>query len=86
MRILSLIHEDHAPSGVFGEAARLGYEIREGAFPVEHLAAAEEAFTSSSVREVMPVIGLDGAPLGAGSPGPAAQELQTRLRACASSP
>jgi 4-amino-4-deoxychorismate lyase len=71
---------------LLAEAARLGYEIREGAFPVEHLAAAEEAFTSSSVREVMPVIALDGAPLGAGSPGPAARELQTRLRACASSP
>ena len=68
------------------EAARLGYEIREGAFPVEHLAAAEEAFTSSSVREVMPVVALDGAPRGPGTPGPAAQELQTRLRACASSP
>jgi 4-amino-4-deoxychorismate lyase len=68
------------------EAARRGYEIREGVFPVDHLAAAEEAFTSSSVREVMPVVALDAAPLGAGTPGPAAQELQTRLRACASSP
>jgi 4-amino-4-deoxychorismate lyase len=68
------------------EAAGLGYEIREGAFPLEHLAAAEEAFTSSSVREVMPVVELDGKPLGRGEPGEAARELQTRLRACASSP
>ena len=30
----------------------------------EHLAAADEAFTSSSVREVVPVVELDGAPLG----------------------
>jgi 4-amino-4-deoxychorismate lyase len=68
------------------QAAELGYEVREGAFPLSHLASADEAFTSSSVREVMPVVELDGAPLGAGTPGPAAQELQTRLRACASSP
>ena len=39
--------------------------------------AAEEAFTSSSVREVMPVIELDGAPIGRG---PAADELQAALR------
>lgn len=68
------------------EAASLGYEIREGAFPLEHLAGAEEAFTSSSVREVMPAVEVDGAPLGEGTPGPAARELQTRLRACAFSP
>lgn len=65
------------------EAASLGYEVREGAFPVAHMAAAEEAFTSSSVREVMPVVELDGVLVGGGSPGPAAQELQAALRAAA---
>jgi 4-amino-4-deoxychorismate lyase len=62
------------------EAAALGYELREGAFPLAHLAAADEAFTSSSVREVMPVVELDGAPLGPGRPGRAAAALQERLR------
>jgi 4-amino-4-deoxychorismate lyase len=71
---------------LIAEAARLGYEVREGVFPLEHMAAAEEAFTSSSVREVMPAIELDGKPVGDGSPGEAARELQTRLRECASSP
>jgi 4-amino-4-deoxychorismate lyase len=71
---------------LIAEAARLDYEVREGVFPLEHMAAAEEAFTSSSVREVMPAIDLDGKPVGDGSPGEAARELQTRLRACASSP
>jgi 4-amino-4-deoxychorismate lyase len=71
---------------LIAEAARVGYEVREGVFPLEHMAAAEEAFTSSSVREVMPAIELDGRPVGDGSPGEAARELQTRLRACASSP
>jgi 4-amino-4-deoxychorismate lyase len=65
------------------EAAGLGYGVREGAFPVEQLAAAEEAFTSSSVREVMPVVALDGEPVGDGRPGPAADELQAALRRAA---
>ena len=67
------------------QAAAAGYEVREGVFPLEHMAAADEAFTSSSIREVMPVVRLDGDPLGAETPGPAAGELQRRLRACASS-
>jgi 4-amino-4-deoxychorismate lyase len=68
------------------EAAAAGYEVREGVFPLAHLAAADEAFTTSSIREVMPVVELDGSPVGSGAPGEAAQELQIRLRACASSP
>ena len=44
------------------------------------LAAADEAFTSSSVREVMPVIELDERAIGLGKPGPAARELQAALR------
>jgi 4-amino-4-deoxychorismate lyase len=67
-------------STLLEEAEGLGYDVREGAYPVDELAAAEEAFTSSSVREVMPVIELDGAPIGAGTPGPAAGELQAALR------
>jgi 4-amino-4-deoxychorismate lyase len=64
-------------------AAQLGYEVREGEFPLAHLASAAEAFTSSSVREVMPVVALDGAALGRGAPGSAAQKLQAALRAAA---
>jgi branched-subunit amino acid aminotransferase/4-amino-4-deoxychorismate lyase len=64
-------------------AAGLGYAVREGAFPLEHMVAAEEAFTSSSVREVMPVVELDRTPLGSGEPGSAARELQEALRAAA---
>ena len=68
------------------EAGGLDYDVREGAFPFAHLAAAEEAFTSSSVREVMPVVELDGAPVGDGRPGPAARALQAALRARAGQP
>jgi branched-subunit amino acid aminotransferase/4-amino-4-deoxychorismate lyase len=61
-------------------AAAQRYEVLEGAFAVAELAAAEEAFTSSAVREVMPVVELDGRPLGDGAPGPAARALQAALR------
>ena len=54
-----------------------GYEVAEGAYPLGELTGAEEAFTSSSIREVMPVVELDGAPIGRG---PATDELQAALR------
>jgi branched-subunit amino acid aminotransferase/4-amino-4-deoxychorismate lyase len=55
-------------------------EAVEGAFPLEELAAADEAFTTSSIREVMPVVALDGRPIGDGRPGPLAARLQAALR------
>ncbi len=64
-------------------AAGLGYRTHQGAYAVEDLAGAEEAFTSSSIREVMPAVELDGTPLGDGRPGPAAAELQSALRRAA---
>src|SRR5262249_17826978 len=64
-------------------APGLGYEVEEGAFTLSGLAAAEEAFTSSSVREVMRAVELDGAPLPRGEAAPA---LQAALRELASRP
>ncbi len=63
----------------------LGYALREGLFERDALTEADEAFTSSSVREVMPVVELDGRTIGDGAPGPAARVLQGELRRCASS-
>ena len=40
-------------------ARSLGYETEEGTYRLDRLLAAEEVFTSSSVREVMPVITVD---------------------------
>jgi branched-subunit amino acid aminotransferase/4-amino-4-deoxychorismate lyase len=54
-----------------------GLRVEEGAYPLARLARADEAFTSSSVREVMPVVALDGAPL---PRGPVAEQLQAALR------
>jgi 4-amino-4-deoxychorismate lyase len=61
----------------------LGYEVEEGVFALGRLLAAEEIFVSSSVREVMPVITVDGAET---PRGPAAAALQAALRAAARYP
>jgi branched-subunit amino acid aminotransferase/4-amino-4-deoxychorismate lyase len=61
-------------------APAAGYEVEEGVFPVGRLRQADEIFTSSSVREVMPVVALDGEPV---SRGPAA-ETRSRPRSVVS--
>ena len=61
-------------------APAAGYEVAEGAFPVTELVSADEAFASSSIREVMPIVALDGRPIGDGKPGKAAVVLQAALR------
>jgi 4-amino-4-deoxychorismate lyase len=64
-------------------APELGFVPEEGIFRLERVAAADELFLSSSVREVMPVVALDGSPVGGGRPGDAARALQRALRALA---
>jgi 4-amino-4-deoxychorismate lyase len=58
-------------------ATDAGYEVETGAYPLQRLLDADEAFTSSSVREVMPVVELDGVAL---SGREAADRLQAALR------
>jgi branched-subunit amino acid aminotransferase/4-amino-4-deoxychorismate lyase len=58
-------------------APEVGFAIEEGAYPLAELLGAEEAFTSSSVREVMPLTEIDGQDLGRG---PAGDALQAALR------
>jgi branched-subunit amino acid aminotransferase/4-amino-4-deoxychorismate lyase len=67
-------------AAVLDLAASCGYEVEEGSFPLQAMRESEEAFTSSSVRELMPVVDLDGAPLGRG---PAVDRLQAALRSLA---
>ena len=61
-------------------APQLGYDVEEGVFGLDRLAAAGEAFLSSTVREIAPAVSLDGKPIGAGPPGEAAAALQRGLR------
>jgi len=64
-------------------AASRGVRVEVGALPFDQLYAADEAFTSSSVREVMPLVEIDGRSLGRG---PLADELQAELRRTAGGP
>ncbi|HUY72573.1 MAG TPA: aminotransferase class IV [Gaiellaceae bacterium] len=57
-------------------ARAAGYRIREGSFTLSSLLRADEAFTSSAVREIMPVSAVDGREL---SRGEAAARLQEML-------
>ena len=62
---------------LLGLASGLGYEVQEGTFPIERLRRADEAFTSSSVREVLPVVEVDELAIPRGA---AADALQAALR------
>jgi 4-amino-4-deoxychorismate lyase len=61
-------------------APGLGLKVLEGIYTADDLAAADEAFLSSSTREIMPVVEVDGAAIATGHPGPAAADLQAALR------
>lgn len=61
-------------------APSLGLKVLEGVFGAEDLAGADEAFLSSSTRELMPVVEVDGTPIADGRPGPTAADLQSALR------
>jgi branched-subunit amino acid aminotransferase/4-amino-4-deoxychorismate lyase len=54
-----------------------GHEVVEGHFALSELLDSDEVFTSSSVREVMPVVAVDGRLF---ERGPAAAALQAALR------
>jgi branched-subunit amino acid aminotransferase/4-amino-4-deoxychorismate lyase len=57
-------------------ARAAGYRVREGSFTLSVLLRADEAFTSSAVREIMPLSAVDGREL---SRGEAASRLQGML-------
>ena len=64
-------------------APACGFGVEEGVYRLDELLGADEAFTSSSVREVLPLVEVDGRDLGRG---PAADVLQEALRRTATLP
>jgi 4-amino-4-deoxychorismate lyase len=68
---------------LLGLAPTLGYAAEEGAWPLDELLASDEAFMTSSLREVMPIVSVDEQPVGDGRPGAAAAVLQDGLREAA---
>ena len=47
----------------------------EQALPPQDLRSADEAFLTSSTREVQPLVAIDGRPVGGGRPGPVTRRL-----------
>ena len=57
-------------------AAAQGLKMEERRFTVEEAQAAREAFITSATQVVMPVVSIDGRPVGNGAPGLVATELR----------
>jgi D-alanine transaminase len=61
-------------------AREAGLEVRAEALSVDRLAAADEAFITSTSQLVMPIVTLDDRPIGSGQGGAVARDLARRLR------
>jgi branched-chain amino acid aminotransferase len=58
--------------------AEEGLPLEEGHLSAEDLRGADEAFITSTTRDVMPVTEVDGAPIGDGAPGPITRRITAR--------
>jgi branched-chain amino acid aminotransferase len=61
-------------------AAGIGLEALEETVPVPRLRGADEAFVTSTLKEVMPIATVDGRPIGLGKPGPITRRLLDAYR------
>lgn len=59
-------------------AAQMDLQIEQRPFSVTEALAASEAFITSSMNFVMPVVEIDGALIGNGTPGPVVRQLRQR--------
>jgi len=66
---------------ILGAARALGVPVEERDLTPGDLWSADEVFITSSIRELLPVVRVDGRPVGAGVPGPVARALHRRFRA-----
>jgi len=60
--------------------AEPNYEIVYGDIPLPDAFAADEAFLTSTTRGVVPIVRVDGLPIGGGTVGPIVSELMVRWR------
>ena len=70
---------------ILGLARQAGIPFEEKTFFPKELLAADEAFISSSIREIAPVVNVDGTPIGKGKPGAVTLKLLAALRELAAS-
>jgi len=85
-----VLHTPGLDSGILGGITRkhllsvaraLGRKVDETTPSLDELLSAREVFISSSVRELLPVVAVDGQPIGGGRPGPVTRELHAAFRA-----
>jgi len=76
MGILLGITREH----VLDLAGQAGIAVEERPFSVADLVRAEEAFITSSIREIVPIVGVDGTVIGSGKPGPITRRLIALFR------
>ncbi|MEP9366890.1 D-amino-acid transaminase [Xanthobacter sp. VNH20] len=60
-------------------AAEMQLKVEERAFTLDEAKAAKEAFVSSATSLIMPVIAIDGTPVGTGAVGPVARSLRSEF-------
>ncbi|MBU8870109.1 MAG: aminotransferase class IV [Gemmatimonadales bacterium] len=65
---------------VLNLAKEMGIEVRQKKLDGRHLEAACEVFVVGSVREVVPVVTVDGRTVGDGTPGPVTRKFQHEYR------
>lgn len=65
---------------LFDVARSEGIPVRLASFTPEDLASADEAFLSSSIREVLSIVRIDGRAIGAGKPGRVTRALHVAFR------
>jgi branched-chain amino acid aminotransferase len=65
---------------VLAVADELGVSVRLASLPLSDLSRASEVLVSSSIRELVPVVSIDGKRVGTGKPGPTAQRLLAGFR------
>lgn len=68
-------------AAVIEAAVDAGMTLVEGPFPASRLERATELFLTNTSWEVLPVVEVDGRPIGCGRPGPVARDLRARYRA-----
>ena len=71
---------------IFQVAAEAQIPLREEDLGVPELLSADEAFITSSIREILPATRCDGRPIGGGQVGPLTRALQDAFRARTGAP
>jgi branched-chain amino acid aminotransferase len=67
-------------SVVMAAAAELGVGLSHACLPVEELDRIDELFITSSIRQMLAIVAVDGRPIGNGKPGPLYHQLFRRFQ------